>query len=69
MAASSTEKESCLFLSEWESARHEHHLCRRKHVEKELHRQQLQLQSALASLNSWLAILESRRKLMLVLTI
>ncbi|CAK9089511.1 ATP synthase subunit delta [Durusdinium trenchii] len=63
MAASSTEKESCLFLSEWESARHEHHLCRRKHVEKELHRQQLQLQSALASLNSWLAILESRRKL------
>eukprot|EP00933_Yihiella_yeosuensis_P074016 TRINITY_DN82832_c0_g1_i1.p1 TRINITY_DN82832_c0_g1~~TRINITY_DN82832_c0_g1_i1.p1 ORF type:complete len:472 (+),score=94.64 TRINITY_DN82832_c0_g1_i1:95-1510(+) len=56
-------KESCLFLAEWEAARCEVHTVRRKHAESQLCNLQLRSQNALAALNSWLAVLETRRKL------
>lgn len=61
--AEAAEKESCLFLSEWEAARRENHAIRRKYTEGELCRQQLQLQSALTSIKSWLAVVETRQRL------
>lgn len=57
------ETDSCLFLSEWESARRENHSMRRGACESELNRQQLQLQSSLTSMSSWLAVVETRRRL------
>lgn len=61
--AEAAERESCLFLSEWEAARRENHAIRRKYTEGELCRQQLQLQSALTSIKSWLAVVETRQRL------
>ena len=57
------EAQSCLFLADWELARTQDFSQRRKRLEDELCRQQLQIQSALSSLGAWLAVLDSRRKL------
>ena len=56
------ESDSCLFLSEWEAARCRAHAVRRKWAEDELCRQQLQIQSGSTSLQAWLGVMETQKK-------
>lgn len=55
--------DSCLFLGDWEARRAQCHAERRQRAEQELCGLQLRVRSGAASLDAWLAILESRRKL------
>jgi len=54
---------ACLYLGEWEAVRVQVRAARRKRAEDILSGLQARLRSASSSLNAWLAVLESRKKL------
>ena len=58
------ESETCLFLAEWEAVRGKAHAVRRKWAEDELCRQQLQIQCGSTSLQSWLSVMETQKKVL-----
>ncbi|CAE7384658.1 atpH [Symbiodinium microadriaticum] len=58
------ETETCLFLSEWEAVRCKAHAVWRKWAEDELCRQQLQIQCGSTSLQSWLSVMETQKKVL-----